>query len=104
MNLHGEIMNIKYDKEALKKYDDLDDFMNYKLGHRDARHAAAELAVSLDAKYAALLASHRELLAALERIRPVPERILERLPVACLDEVLAGCDRAISRAEALGGE
>jgi len=48
MDLHGKIMNI---------HPMMNDQM-YKLGHRDARHAAAELAL---ADYAALQQSHAEL-------------------------------------------
>ena len=49
MELHGRIMNIAVDKakelDALKTANPL----AYKLGHRDARHAAAELALKADA-------------------------------------------------------
>ena len=49
MELYGRIMNIAVDKakelDALKTANPL----AYKLGHRDARHAAAELALKADA-------------------------------------------------------
>lgn len=54
MDLHGEIMNIQVDRS--KMYDAIQDSLGrdgahdmtelaYKLGHRDARHTAAELAL-----------------------------------------------------------
>ena len=43
MNLHNQIMNIQ---TRIGTYND--EFC-YKLGHRDARHAAAELAMKYDA-------------------------------------------------------
>lgn len=43
MNLHGRIMNI-----PAKPYDGTDAYTHYCRGHRDARHAAAELAISAD--------------------------------------------------------
>lgn len=48
MNLHNEIMNIPAVKfEATpKQYGEYD--LVYKLGHRDARHAAAEMALKYD--------------------------------------------------------
>ena len=55
MNLHGKIMNIQPDKfdankaiaEAYKIFKTKSEVLYavYRLGHRDARHAAAELAV-----------------------------------------------------------
>ena len=53
MGLHGKIMNI---------HPMMNDTM-YKLGHRDARHAAAELAIT---ETAALRQSHAELLEAVK--------------------------------------
>lgn len=43
MTLHNQIMNIP---TVIGTYNDL---FCYKLGHRDARHAAAELALKYDA-------------------------------------------------------
>ena len=48
MNLHGQIMNLQckpanMDAEPNQK-------LAYKVGHRDARHAAAELALKADAE------------------------------------------------------
>jgi hypothetical protein len=53
-NLHGQIMNLEYrDEEALNaEYSDRR--IAYKSGHRDARHAAAELAVDADQRIEAL--------------------------------------------------
>jgi len=45
MSLHDEIMNIQADKAADEK---IYGQMAYKRGHRDARHAAAELAILHD--------------------------------------------------------
>lgn len=52
MNLHNEIMNIRCqpDKEIPAVYQ-----ASYKLGHRDARHAAAELALAAETENEALL-------------------------------------------------
>lgn len=49
MNLHNDIMNIQVDggKIPLGEFDELP----YKLGHRDARHAAAELSLKQQAKF-----------------------------------------------------
>lgn len=48
MDLHSEIMNIK----ALVPVEALEDgkVFAYKIGHRDPRHAAAELALKADAR------------------------------------------------------
>jgi hypothetical protein len=60
MTLHGKIMNVQcVAHDANEEYSDRQSA--YRAGHRDARHAAAELAIEADA----LLA---ELVAALERI------------------------------------
>jgi hypothetical protein len=48
MDLHGQIMNLPATGEPAGGS------MAYKLGHRDARHAAAELALRGDAAAAAL--------------------------------------------------
>ncbi|HAR38596.1 MAG TPA: hypothetical protein DCS09_08535 [Porphyromonadaceae bacterium] len=64
MDLHGKIMNIQCEQKYMGE--NLHDALlsglmqeAYNLGHRDARHAAAELAL---ADYAALQQSHAELL------------------------------------------
>jgi hypothetical protein len=43
MKLHAEIMNIQ-----AKPYDGTDAYTHYCKGHRDARHAAAEMAIKAD--------------------------------------------------------
>ena len=43
----------------------------------------------------------RKLTDALERIRPVPERLLKKIPVRNLDEILAECDDALKTANDL---
>lgn len=48
MDLHGEIMNISTPRDwhQVKDFSAYcDDIYSYKLGHRDARHAAAELSL-----------------------------------------------------------
>ena len=54
MNLHGQIMNLPA-KHTHGFHGDGD--LAYRTGHRDARHAAAELALKADADVAALLAA-----------------------------------------------
>ena len=55
MNLHAQIMNLP---DQCDPAGDSDPFCRgYKHGHRDARHAAAELALSADAINAELLAA-----------------------------------------------
>lgn len=50
MNLHNEIMNIQLPKTDGQRYNDMgsDGEYCYKLGHRDARHAAAELSLKYE--------------------------------------------------------
>ena len=47
MDYHGRIMNLK-----LEKYWEvpIEDDFSYKMGHRDARHTAAEIAIEADRK------------------------------------------------------
>ena len=102
MDLHGEIMNIRRD-EPRDSFDDLSELTAYRMGHRDARHAAAELAIALDAKYAALQSSHRELLAeAKEFVRQYGCECMHPACRHCSDSILL--ESAIRNAEALGGE
>ena len=59
MNLHGKIMNIKCDPGNVAAGFDAgtltrDQVTHYKLGHKDARHAAAEQALKADACIEAL--------------------------------------------------
>ena len=60
MNLHGQIMNLNcvptnMDAEPAQR-------LAYKVGHRDARHAAAELALTADAGIELLSTALRGLL------------------------------------------
>jgi hypothetical protein len=48
MNLHDEIMNL-HNIRANMELGRPDECLAYKVGHRDARHAAAELALAQDA-------------------------------------------------------
>lgn len=51
MNLHNEIMNIPVDQEKLDAaVQDRHWTAIYKFGHRDARHAAAELSLKAEAR------------------------------------------------------
>lgn len=52
MDLHAEIMNIQCDTndECTYKYGQDHHHTSYKIGHRDARHAAAELALKAQAR------------------------------------------------------
>jgi ribosome-associated translation inhibitor RaiA len=53
MNLHHEIMNLSYGHTRVKS-ETVDIPLDYKRGHRDARHAAAELALAVDRRVVAL--------------------------------------------------
>ena len=48
MDLHSEIMNISVKHETISC--EVGNPRDYKLGHRDARHAAAELSLKADAR------------------------------------------------------
>lgn len=50
MNLHSEIMNIQIDEEDLRKNLPGASFAAYKVGHREARHTAAELSLKAEAR------------------------------------------------------
>ncbi len=54
-NLHGKIINIPLDNPQHDAMEDRERIA-YKLGHRDARHAAAELALETDQQREALRA------------------------------------------------
>lgn len=45
MSLHNEIMNIQIDEEDLRENLLKASFAAYKVGHRDARHEAAEMSL-----------------------------------------------------------
>lgn len=56
MSLHNEIMNIQSDtNEVLTQYGRDHSHTSYKIGHRDARHAAAELSLKYEALIERLL-------------------------------------------------
>ena len=50
MNIHGEIMNLQPRHEKTLHSDDPHWILSYKIGHRDARHDAAELVTKLEAE------------------------------------------------------
>lgn len=76
MNLHGSIMNLE-----AKTPSELDKAAGlieaYKMGHRDARHAAAELANTTDA----VIAEARKIIIELCQCygHPLPEATLARM-------------------------
>jgi len=59
MNLHNDIMNIA-EKRPDFSFENTHDRVLYKEGHRDARHAAAELAMQADSRIEELVNSLRE--------------------------------------------
>lgn len=64
-NLHGQIMNLTVDNPQHDVMTDREKTA-YKLGHRDSRHAAAELALETDQQ-------REELRGALEQMIPLAE-------------------------------
>ena len=64
MNLHNSIMNIRIDEEDLKANLPKASFAAYKVGHRDARHAAAELSLKAEARIEDLENEYRSATAA----------------------------------------
>jgi hypothetical protein len=85
MNYHGRMMNIGVEgiKGTLKNDADARGIrIAYKLGHRDARHVAAEIAAEADARIAALEAQ-------LERAREALRQYANRENWGYLDE--SGC-------------
>lgn len=62
-DLHAEIMNIQCDAndECTYKYGQEHHHTSYKLGHRDARHAAAELSLKAEARIEELENALKEL-------------------------------------------
>jgi hypothetical protein len=57
MSLHDDIVNLPDASAAL--FGSVEEAFAYKVGHRDARHAAAELALAADARIAELEARLR---------------------------------------------
>lgn len=55
-SLHDEIMNLPC-KRTMSHFATKDELLQYKEGHRDARHAAAELAITADDAQAELNAA-----------------------------------------------
>lgn len=49
MSLHNEIMNTPVDKDMIEFLDSPSTKAAYRVGHRDARHAAAELSLKYEA-------------------------------------------------------
>ena len=56
MTMHGQMMNLRCDVDANFPNPSFVEERAYKFGHRDARHAAAELALKADACIEALRA------------------------------------------------
>jgi len=69
MNLHGQIMNIRKDP-ILRRTSGITTEVSYDYGHRDARHAAAELAVKADSEIEQLLLKVAELESTIKELTP----------------------------------
>lgn len=85
MDLHSEIMNIKVDDDHEL---DHDAYISYKLGHRDARHAAAELSLKADARI-------EELEYSLHWILTGFKNVLESKPVRDADEIICHIEKLL---------
>lgn len=48
INFHRDIMNIQIDEKIFEWENDEKSAFAYKIGHRDARHQAAEIALKMD--------------------------------------------------------
>lgn len=71
-NYHNQIMNIQMPEDGRIKYNldeqpDITDVIAYKFGHRDARHAAAEIAAQADEEIDSLKVANSELRGQLDR-------------------------------------
>lgn len=67
MSLNREIMNIRISQEAKDYYVDEDglkasEYYDYKAGHRDARHAAAEICIAYEQRIEELEKALRDLI------------------------------------------
>lgn len=102
-NYHGRMMNIAVVlRQMLETTTNpyLDDVETYKLGHRDARHAAAEIAAEADARIASL---ETQLAAAQERERDFAEWVWQavyheqREAGEFRDDAKAEADRVVAR-------
>ena len=67
--LHNEIMNLQIGEDCPE---DLPARLLYKQGHRDARHAAAELAAEHENNYARLVEALRDAADAMEAFNRAP--------------------------------
>ena len=87
MDLHSEIMNIQalVTTEALEGGSKV---RAYKIGHRDARHAAAELALKADARI-------EELEQSLDWILTGFKSVLESKPVRDADEIICNIEKLL---------
>lgn len=82
MSLHNDIMNIPADAEVETYPFQLR--LAYKIGHRDARHAAAEMAITQDRKLEQYRAIIHELLDGHEKVI----KYIMTLPTECQDETI----------------
>lgn len=101
-NFHARIMNLQRDVEA-NFPTGCGEAMAYKLGHCDARRAAAEIANEADAKIAELLARLSAAEADAERYRWLRSRQVECTPHIAISETVsekfdAAIDAARSKA------
>lgn len=72
MDYHGRIMNIAASLETIERHLLARPDTAYRIGHRDARHAAAEIALEADAKLAAKEAKIARLREALANLAAYP--------------------------------
>ena len=90
MDLHSDIMNIRVDEQDLRENLPGPSFAAYKVGHRDARHAAAELSLKADAR--------------IEDLEQALEHILSSFKSVLGGKCVRDADETISHIEKLLGE
>lgn len=88
MNLHNQIMNIQIDEKTVWHKYGTDGSYAYKEGHRDARHAAAELSLKADARI-------DELEYSLHWILTGFKNVLESKPVRDADEIICHIEKLL---------
>jgi hypothetical protein len=95
VDLHASIMNIPADRNRSDRA--------YKEGHRDARHAAAEMALAAEEEIERLKAENAALVEALQDVR-IHLHAQGRRPEECY--LMSVCDNALtfSRTESAEGE
>jgi hypothetical protein len=79
-SLHNEIMNIRCDESNISIHASVS--LAYKEGHRDARHAAAELAINSDAE--------------IKRLRDFLHRVAIDINDECYNDALSTISEAVN--------